>query len=213
MIPVSEAKTFCLYCRGELPKQVHEDLVPSSRKQYHQGCFEEIIKDNKCEYCSNILNELNQFFTEEKVKIHQQCRNALEESIIVTITSSVTDYLTILPLKRLAKEIFYYEMKEDTFSTYIEELYDEINSQLPNIADKSDNYQLFTNKQTKEIIKKLIAEYVKNKLKIELNLEIQKCRTTTKQEIVNKVVHFVWNYYLEIPISYKNSLHTCFSQN
>lgn len=201
MVSVDESKAFCLYCRGEIDQKENGPL-----QQYHQECYEEIIKDNHCEYCLKILNELNNLFTEQNIKIHQKCVTELEEAITQKITNIVTDYLKEIPLKKLAKEYAFYEMKEDKLSFYIEDLQKDIVSQLPDVSDKSDNFQVFVDKRATDVAKKIISEYTKNELQVKLNNEIEKCRRDSKKEIVNKTLYFVWNYYLEIPISYKDRL-------
>ena len=200
MISIDESKIFCLYCRGEIILKDKGKQLPAELQQYHQECFEEIIKDNHCEYCSNILNELNSLFTEQKVKIHQMCIIELEKSVTAKITPVISDYLKDIPLKKLAKDIAFYEMKEEKNSLYVEDLHHLIISQLPDNADKSNEYKMFMEKETKEVIKKVIVEKTKDKFQDQLNEELRKCRTTTKKEIVEMALQFMWKKYMEVPI-------------
>lgn len=205
MVSVDESKSFCLYCRGEIDQK--GDKTGNDRlQQYHQACFEEMIKDNHCEYCLNILNELNEFFTEKDVKIHQKCVIDLEKDINEKINKIVIDYIRDIPLKRLAKEYAFYEMKEDKLSFYIEELQKDILEQLPDVSGKSKNFQLLLDTKAKEVTKKLISEYTKKEIQVKLNNELSKCRTDSKKEILDKTLHFIWIYYLEIPTAYKDRL-------
>ena len=205
MVSVNESKSFCLYCRGEID-QKQDGTSTGQLQQYHQQCFEEMIKDNHCEYCLNILNELNNFFTEKEVKIHQKCVIELERIITEKISPIVTNYLKMIPLKKLAKEYAFYEMKEDKLSFYIEDLQKDIVSQLPDVSDKSENFQLFVDKKATEVVKKLISNYTKNELQVKLNSELVKCRPDSKKDIVDKTLHFIWMHYLEIPTAYKDRL-------
>lgn len=205
MISIDESKIFCLYCRGEIIQKDKGKLLPAELQQYHQECFEEIIKDNHCEYCLNILNELNSLFTEQKVKIHQMCITELEKSIKAKITPVISDYLKEIPLKKLAKDFAFYEMKEEKYSPYVEDLQHLIISQLPDTADKSDEYKMFVEKETIEVIKKAIVDYTKDKLQVQLNEELKKCRSTSKKEIIDKTLQFMWKNYLEVPMSYKGA--------
>lgn len=201
MVSVDESKVFCLYCRGVIDQKENGPL-----QQYHQECFEEIIKDNHCEYCLNILNELNSFFTDQNIKIHEKCVIELESVITKKIIRIVTDYLKDIPLKKLAKEYAFYEMKEDKLSFYIEDLQKDIVAQLPDVSDKSENFQLFVHEKAMGVAKKIISEYTKKELQIKLDNELAKCRTDSKKEIIDKTLNFIWTYYLEIPMAYKDRL-------
>ena len=102
MLPVDESKIYCYYCRGEIHPSPNEHLDLSQDHQYHQECFDEIIKDNHCEYCLNILSELNSLFSEQHVKIHQKCVLILEQQISGTISSTISNYMDMFTLKKLA---------------------------------------------------------------------------------------------------------------
>ena len=207
MVSVNESKIFCLYCRGEITQHERNNLKSSQIQQYHQECYNEIIKDNHCEFCSKFLNELNSFFTEDKVKIHQQCLIDLKSELREKITNQVGNYLQDMPIKKLAKDYALYELKEKQFTFYVDDLEEFITPQLHDVSGTSEEFQVFTSKITNEVVQEVIAEYIKNTLQLKLDDELKACRSDSKKEIVNKTLSFVWYYYLEIPISYKDKLH------
>lgn len=206
MVSIDESKTFCLYCRGEINHgEVGKKELLQSR-QYHQECFDEIIKDNHCEYCSKLLNELNIFFTEEKVKIHQKCLIDLKKLLREKIADKVEEYLLHQPIKKLAKDYAFYEMKEEKFTAYVEEIKEGIDPKLPDYSAKSKEFQQLLGKTTNGILQEEIAGFIKKNLQLQLDNELKSCKAESKKELVNKTLQFVWNYYLEIPFSYKDKL-------
>lgn len=206
MVSVDESKTFCLYCRGEIIHNEEEKPGSLQLQQYHQECFNEIIKDNHCEYCSELLNELNNFFTDEGVKIHQACFEELKDSIHEKIVTRVKEYLQGYPLKGLAKQYAFYEMKEAKFTLYVEDLLEEATQGLPDYLSKTEAFQKLIQKITNESLQEEIAGYIKSSLQKKLNEELKKCRPDVKKDFVEKILRFMWNYYLEIPISYKDRI-------
>ncbi len=206
MVSVNESKIFCLYCRGEINQQEIKELNPLQPQQYHQECFEEIIKDNHCEYCSGLLNELNSYYTEDSVKIHQKCLNDLQEKIKEKIKFKVKDLLEELPLKKLAKDYAFYEMNEESLSRYVEKLKGYLKPELAIYSSKSNEFKTLIEKKVKELLQEEITENIKKNLQMKLEQELNNCNLDSKKEIVNKTIQFIWNYYLEIPISYKDRI-------
>ena len=122
------------------------------------------------------------------------------------MTTGVRNYLQELPLKKLAKDYAFYEMKEGMFAIYVKDLKEVINSKLPTFADKTEEFQNYIEKLTAETIQESIAGYIKNSLQLKLDEELKKCRSDSKKEIIDKTLNFIWKYYLEVPIAYKNRL-------
>ena len=104
----------------------------------------------------------------------------------------------------MAKDSAFYEMKQAHFTVYLEDLQETVNKQIPDFSNKSDGFQKYVSNITTEITEKIISEYIIDDLQIKLNSELEKCRNNSKKEIIDKILHFMWNTYLEIPISYKN---------
>lgn len=207
MISIDESKIYCQYCRGVIHLKANGQITPDQAHQYHQECFNEIIKVNQCEYCSKILNELNTLFIEQHIKIHQNCILELENLLTKTLTSTIVEYLQMFSLKKLAKDCAFYEMKKNHFTTYLEDLNSSVNQQLPDFSSKSDYFQQYIGNITTEITEKIISDYITSKLQVKFTEELIKCQTHSKKDLVDKILYFMWNYYLEIPISYKDKVH------
>ncbi len=207
MISVKESKIYCCYCRSEIYPDETGQMMPDQEHQYHQECFNEIIKDNHCEYCLEILNELNELFKEQHIKIHQKCTFELEKLIRKHVTTTIIDYLQMFPMKKLAKDCAFYEMNETHFLMYLDDLKKSIDLQLPDFADKSEPFHKYIANIATEVTEKVISEYITTNLDEQLIDELKKVHTQSKKEYVNKILNFMWIYYLEVPISYKDKAH------